>query len=34
VDWFNLAEDMDKWRATLNTAMDILFRETGENCLH
>jgi hypothetical protein len=32
VDWLNLAEDVDKWRATLNTVMDILFHPMGEIC--
>jgi hypothetical protein len=32
MDWYNLAEDVDKWRAILNTVMDILFHEMGAVC--
>jgi hypothetical protein len=32
VDWFNLAVDVDKWRASLNTVTDILLHEMGAIC--
>ena len=27
VDWINLAEDSDKWRAVVNTVMNLQFLE-------
>jgi len=31
VDWINLAQDWDKWRAFVNTAMNLRFSQKAGN---